>query len=113
MQMLSLMMMTTIMLCAIEQQLKQAQNNMNPLLLLLGDLAQLPAICKHSLKKKMYCKLCHISMAPCWLNASHHILQTSMIHITDPIFLQFLIHILKNLHKIKLIMFCHVVMFQN
>jgi hypothetical protein len=39
------------MLCAIEQQLKQAQDNMNPfanlLLLLVGDLAQLCPICKH------------------------------------------------------------------
>jgi hypothetical protein len=25
-------------------------------------------------------------MAPRWSNASHHILQTSMKHITDPIF---------------------------
>jgi hypothetical protein len=28
-------------------------------------------------------------MAPCWLNASHHILQTSMKHITNPIFSNF------------------------
>jgi hypothetical protein len=82
--------------------IKQAQDNMNPfanvLLLLVGDLAQLLAICKHSLKKhELYYKLCHISMAPCWSNASHHILQTSMRHITNPIFLQFLnmIHIKK------------------
>jgi len=52
-------------------------------------------------------------MAPCWLNASHHILQTSMRHIIDLFFFQCLIYILKNLHKMKLIMFCHVVMFQK
>jgi hypothetical protein len=44
------------MLCAIEQRLKQAQDNINPfaivlLLLLVGDLTQLLAICKHPLKK--------------------------------------------------------------
>jgi len=46
-------MMTSIMLCVIKQHLKQTHNNMNPFtnvfLLLVGDLAQLPAICKHSL----------------------------------------------------------------
>jgi hypothetical protein len=93
-------MMTNTMLCAIEQQLKQVQHNMNPfvnvLLLLVGDVAQLLTICKHSLKKhELYYKLFHISMAPCWSNASHCILQTFMRHITDPSFLQFLnmIHI--------------------
>jgi len=35
-------------------------------------------------------------MAPCWSNASHHILQTSMRHIIDPISLQFL-----NMIRIK------------
>jgi len=47
-----MLMMTNTMFCAIEQ----AQDNMNPfenvLLLLVGDLTQLLAICKHSLKKK-------------------------------------------------------------
>jgi hypothetical protein len=72
-------MMTNTMLCVIEQRLKQAQGNMNPftnvLLLLVGNLAQLPAICKHFFKKnELYYKFCHISMAPYWSNASHHIL---------------------------------------
>jgi hypothetical protein len=44
-------MMSNTMLCATEQRLKQAQDNMNPfanvLLLLVRDLAQLPPICKH------------------------------------------------------------------
>ncbi len=40
------------MLCAIQQHLKQTHDTMNPftnvfLLLLVGDLAQLLAICKH------------------------------------------------------------------
>jgi hypothetical protein len=51
-------MMTSTMLCAIEQHLKQIQNNTNPftnvLVLLVGDLIQLLAICKHSFKKMNY-----------------------------------------------------------
>jgi hypothetical protein len=62
--------MISVMLCAIKQCLKWAHNNSNPftnmLLLLVGDIKQLPAMCKHSLKKdKLYCKNFHISMAPC------------------------------------------------
>jgi len=45
-------MMTSTILCAIEQQLKQAQGNMNPfpnvLLLSISDLAQLLVICRYS-----------------------------------------------------------------
>jgi hypothetical protein len=51
-------MMTDPMLCAIEQHLKQIQNYTNPftnlLVLLVGDLIQLLAICKHSLKQMNY-----------------------------------------------------------
>jgi len=76
-------MMTSTMLCAIEQHLKQFNTNpfTNVLVLLVGDLIQLPAICKHSLKKKeLYCKNCHISIAPSWSNAMHHILTISIRH---------------------------------
>jgi hypothetical protein len=49
-------MMSSTMLCAIEQRLKQAQDNMNPfanvLLLLVRDLTLLPSIWKH-LKRKL------------------------------------------------------------
>jgi hypothetical protein len=71
-------MMTGIVLCAIEQQLKQSfQNVVNPfdfiLVVLVGDLLQLQAICKHSyFDKERCCKSCHISITPCWLNAIHH-----------------------------------------
>jgi len=50
-----MLMMTNTMLCVVEQWLKQVQDNMNPfanvLLLLVKDLTQLLAICKHYLKK--------------------------------------------------------------
>jgi hypothetical protein len=63
-------MMARIVLCAIEQRLKQSfQNNVNPfdsiLILLVGDLSQLLDICKHSYfdAKKCYWSY-HISRAP-------------------------------------------------
>jgi len=63
-------MMTSIVLCAIEQCLKQSfQNDVNLfdsiLILLVGDLSQLLAICKHSYSNaKKCCRSCHTSMAP-------------------------------------------------
>jgi hypothetical protein len=39
---------------------------MHMLLLFVGDIEQLPIICKNSLKKyEIYYINCHISMAPC------------------------------------------------
>jgi hypothetical protein len=59
--------------------------------LLVGDLAKLSTICLHSFKKaELYCKICHISMAPCWSIATHHILTSSIRDTIDPIFLEFL-----------------------
>jgi hypothetical protein len=57
-------MMTSIILCAIEQHWKQSfQNNVNPfdsiLILLVGDLSQLPHICKCSyFDPKNCCRSC-------------------------------------------------------
>jgi hypothetical protein len=51
-------MMTSTILCAIEQRLKQVQGNINPfanvLLLSISDLAQLLAICRHFFLRKKY-----------------------------------------------------------
>jgi hypothetical protein len=61
---------TSIVLCAIEQHLKQSfQNDVIPfdsiLLLLVGDLSQLLAICEHSYSDgKKCCRSCHASTAP-------------------------------------------------
>jgi len=89
---MSMMISTT--LCAIKQCSKQAQGNINPftdVLLLVGDLAQLFAICRHFLKKnELYCNICHVSLAPCWSMATHHVLIGSIKHSINPIFLQFL-----------------------
>jgi hypothetical protein len=98
--------------------LKQTHDTMNPftnvfLLLLVGDLGQLLAICKYFyLKKELYNKFCHISMAPCWLNAIHHTLQISMRHITNPILLQFLNMIgIKQPTQNKIDMYIQVIIF--
>ncbi len=82
-------MMTSIVLCTIEQCLKQSfQNDVNPLdsilILIVGDLS----ICKHSyFDVEKCCRSCHISMAPSWLNATHHHFNSLMRHTSDPIYL--------------------------
>jgi hypothetical protein len=90
-------MMTSYMLCTVEHRLKQACKDTisntfcNKLVLLVGDLAQLPTICVHSPKAPdIICRCCHISSAPCWASAEHHKLQISVRHATDPTYLQFL-----------------------
>ncbi len=107
----------SIILCAIKQHLKQAQSNINlfvNVLLLLGDLAQLSTICRHSLKKKiLYYNICHISLAPCWSMATRCLLISFTIHSIDPIFLQILNNIHFKHYKMKLIKYCKVVMFQK
>jgi ATP-dependent exoDNAse (exonuclease V) alpha subunit len=90
-------MMTSYMLSTIEHRLKQAAINKslnalcNKLVFLVGDLAQLPAICIHSPKSPdILCRGCHITSAPCWATAKHHTLRMSVRHATDPTYLQFL-----------------------
>ena len=63
----------------------------NKLVLLVGDLAQLPAICMHSPKSPdILCRGCHITSALCWAAAKHHTLRLSIRHATNPTYLQFL-----------------------
>ncbi len=83
----------SIILCAIKQHLKQAQGNINPfanVLLLVGDSTQLPTICRnYYFLNELYCNICHISLAPCWSMATHHVLIGFIRHSIDPIFLRF------------------------
>jgi hypothetical protein len=86
-----MLMMTNNMLCIVEQCLKQAkrventfQSFQNKLILLVGDLAQLLAICKHTLQNNdILCKPYHIKSTPSWKITQHHILFISMRHATD------------------------------
>ena len=90
-------MMTSYMLFTVEHRLKQAARSRfpnalwNKPALLVGDLAQLPAICIHSPKSPdILCRGCHITSAPCWATPKHHSLRMSVRHATDPTYLQFL-----------------------
>jgi hypothetical protein len=60
------------------------------LVLLVGDLAQLPLICKHTLRQNdILCKSCYVKSMPYWKMAQQHFLSISMHHATDPKYLQF------------------------
>jgi hypothetical protein len=72
-------MMTSNMLCAVEQRLRQSTlttctfSFQNKLLILVGDFAQLPTICTHTPKAPdIICRACHITSAPCWAIAKQH-----------------------------------------
>ena len=74
-------MITSYMLCVIKQHLKHAMQakNSSPfqtkLVLLVGDLTQLPAICKHNLcNNELICKACHIKISFYWSSAQQHYL---------------------------------------
>ena len=89
-------MMTSNMLCAMEQRLRQSTlttctfSFQNKLVILVGDLAQLPAICTHTpTAPDIICRACHITSAPCWTIAKHT-LQTFVRHSSDPLYLKFL-----------------------
>ena len=90
-------MMTSYVLCTVEHRLKQAARSKslnafcNKLVLLVGDLAQLPAICIHSSKTPdILCRICYITYAPCWATPKHHTLRISVRHATNLTYLQFL-----------------------
>jgi len=79
--------MTNNIFCVVEQCLKQAMSIVETfpfetkLVLLVGDLAQLPLICKHTLRQNdILCKSCHVNFT---------FLSISMCHATDPGYTQF------------------------
>jgi hypothetical protein len=80
----------------VEQRLKHAMSiaETSPfetkLVLLVGGLAQLPPICKHTLQQNdILCKSCYVKSMPYWKIAQHHFLSISMCHATNPKNLQF------------------------
>jgi len=79
--------MTNNIFCVVEQRLKQAMSVVETspfetkLVLLVGDLAQLPLICKHMLRQNdILCKSCHVNST---------LLSISMCHATNPGYIQF------------------------
>ena len=90
-------MITSNMLWAVKQRLKQSTRTtdiyslQNKLLILFGNLAQLPAKSIHKPKfLDIICKAGHIISAPSWAIAKQHKLQTSIRHSFDPSYLNFL-----------------------
>ncbi len=88
-------MMISNILCVVEQRLKQAVSVVETspfetkFVLLIGDLAQLPPICKHTLlQNDILCKSCHINYTPYWKMAQQHFLSILMCHALDPGYLQ-------------------------
>ena len=76
-----MLMMTSYMLCTMEQRLKQAMRvkNSSPfktkLVLFIGYLTQLPTICKHNLhNNELIYRTCQIKFVSCWLLAQQHYL---------------------------------------
>ncbi len=84
-------------MCKVEQWLKQSMHleNISPfetkLILIVGTLAWLPPICKHTIwNNNIFCKSCHIKFAPCWKTTKRHFLSISMHHAINLGYLQFL-----------------------
>lgn len=90
-------MMTSTLLCAVQKRIAQSNWNSGLFLLsmksvfLVGDLTQLPPICKHTLKAlDNLCRSCHISFAPRWSSSMQRPLLLSLLHALNPAYLQFL-----------------------
>jgi hypothetical protein len=61
------------------------------LILIVGNLAQIPPIYKHTIwNNDILCKSCHIKFATCWKTTKQHFLSISMDHATNFEYLQFL-----------------------
>jgi len=61
------------------------------LVLIVGNLAQLPPIYRHTIRNDdILCKSCHIKFAPCWKTTKQYFLSISMNHGTNFEYLQFL-----------------------
>lgn len=62
----------------------------NKLLILVGDHAQLPAVCRHDMEMDEVCLDCHISRSCLWPSATFHHLLESVRHSGDLELLEFL-----------------------
>jgi hypothetical protein len=86
-------MMTSKLLQSLETKLHQVENDINEpyhskLVILVGNLAQLLAICHcHLSDTKNHCKKYHVSNAIGWNFARYHTLKSSIRHVEDPIYI--------------------------
>jgi hypothetical protein len=89
-------MITTVQLTSIYSRLKQvSEYNSDPfhskILLCVGDMAQLPSICFHSVTdSEPVCRRCCIINSPIWTSGKHFTLTNSIRHSKDPEYLYFL-----------------------
>ena len=89
-------MMTTVQLTAIYSRLKQVfvyNSDLfhSKILLCIGDIAQLPPICFHTVTdSKLVCRCCCIINSPIWISRKHFTLTNSVRHSIDPKYLHFL-----------------------
>jgi hypothetical protein len=88
-------MMTSTLLQSVETRLRQIENDTNEpyhskLVILVGNHAQLPAICHyHFLDTENYCQKHYVYNAIDWNFATYHILETSIRHVEDPEYCSF------------------------
>jgi hypothetical protein len=88
-------MMTSTLLQSDEIRLRQIENDTNEpyhsnLVILVGDHAQLPAICHcHLSDTKNYCQKHYVYNAIDWNSTTYHILETSIRHVEDPKYCSF------------------------
>jgi hypothetical protein len=88
-------MMTNTLLQSIETKLRQIKNDTNEpyhfkLVILVGDHAQLLAICHcHLLDTKNYCKKHYVYNVINWNSTTYHTLETSIRHVEDPEYCSF------------------------
>jgi hypothetical protein len=66
------------------------------LVILVGDHAQLPAVCRHDTESDKICVDCHISRSSFWSTCVLHHLLESVRHAEDQVFLAFLSFIREN-----------------
>lgn len=60
------------------------------LIILLGDPAQLPPVCHHQTCENDVCAQCHITASPFWPLVTKHFLSSSVRHVADPDYINFL-----------------------
>jgi ATP-dependent exoDNAse (exonuclease V) alpha subunit len=89
-------MMTSTLLQSLETRLRQIENDTNEpyhskLVILVGDHAQLPAICYcHLPDTENYCQKHYVYNAIDWNSTTYHTLETSIRHVEDPEYCSFL-----------------------
>eukprot|EP00959_Pyramimonas_sp_CCMP1952_P469583 9495183-Pyramimonas_sp.AAC.1 len=60
------------------------------LIVLIGDLCQLPPVCHHKVAQAEVCTECHITSSCYWPLVTSHFLHNSYRHASDPIYCEFL-----------------------